>query len=82
MLESNVWVYVIYNNNLWVEFFVIITCKYEAFSRLNFYAHSSFYAQENRGICGVMLESNVGVYVIHIQCEFIPCINLIFYILS
>jgi hypothetical protein len=25
-----------------------------------FHAHSSFYAQENRGICGVMLESNVG----------------------
>jgi hypothetical protein len=27
------------------------------------HAHSSFYAQENRGICGVMLESNVGVIV-------------------
>jgi hypothetical protein len=29
----------------------------------NFHAHSSFYAKENRGICGVMLESNVGVVV-------------------
>jgi hypothetical protein len=28
-----------------------------------FHAHSSFYAQKNRGICGVMLESNVGVIV-------------------
>jgi hypothetical protein len=28
-----------------------------------FHAHCSFYAQENRGICGVMLESNVGVIV-------------------
>jgi hypothetical protein len=24
-----------------------------------------------------MLESNVGVYVIYMQCEFIPCINLV-----
>jgi hypothetical protein len=30
-----------------------------------FYTHGSFYSQENRGICGVMLESNVGV-----MCEF------------
>jgi hypothetical protein len=29
-----------------------------------------------------MLESNVGVYVIYMQCEFIPCINLVFYILT
>jgi hypothetical protein len=28
-----------------------------------FHAHSFFYAQKNRGICGVMLESNVGVIV-------------------
>jgi hypothetical protein len=28
-----------------------------------FYAGSSFYAQENRGICGVMLEGNVGIIV-------------------
>jgi hypothetical protein len=28
-----------------------------------FYAHSFFYDQENRGICGVMLESNVEVMV-------------------
>jgi hypothetical protein len=44
--------------------------------------YSSFYAKENRGICGVMLESNVGVYVIYMQCEFIPCINLLYYILT
>jgi hypothetical protein len=30
-----------------------------------FHAHNSFYAQENRGICEEMLESNVGV-----MCEF------------
>jgi hypothetical protein len=44
--------------------------------------YSSFYAKENRGICGVMLESNVGVYVIYMQCEFIPCINLLYCILT
>jgi hypothetical protein len=65
-----------------VEFFAIITCKYEVFSIFIFHAHSSFYAQENRGICGVMLESNVGVYVIYMQCEVIPCINFVYYILT
>jgi hypothetical protein len=54
---------VIYNNNFRVEFFATITCKYEAFCRFIFHAHSSFYAQENRGICGVMLESYVAVIV-------------------
>jgi hypothetical protein len=63
-------------------FFAIITYKYEAFSRFIFHAYSSFYAQENRGICGVMLESNMGEYVIYMKCEFIPCINLVYYILT
>jgi hypothetical protein len=44
--------------------------------------YSSFCANENRGICVVMLESNVGVYVIYMQYEFIPYISLLYYILT
>jgi len=44
-----------YNNNIQINFLVCICVV----------------ALENRDICGVMLESNVGVYLIYMQCEFI-----------
>jgi hypothetical protein len=38
--------------------------------------HIALFMLKNSGIYGVILESNVGVYVIYMQCEFIPGINL------